>query len=78
MTQQIFRYKLSAEKLRLCLSRRGLSVTELGKLAGLTGTQINAIMGGANVTARTLERLANSLQFHPGKFFEREVVKNGK
>ena len=77
MTQQIFRYKFSAERLQICMDRRKLNILGLAKLTGLTSTQVAAILGGANVTARTIERLSDHLQFHPGKFFSREVVRNG-
>jgi len=69
---QKFQYRFSGAKVRAVMERRGLDIPVLARLSGMTTIQIAAVLGGTNPTASTIERLANCLQAHPGKFFTRE------
>jgi transcriptional regulator with XRE-family HTH domain len=74
---QKFFYRFSGERVKAWMSRRNLEIGDLAKITGLTTTQVAALLGGANPTVATVERLSDSMQVHPGKFFSREVVRNG-
>jgi transcriptional regulator with XRE-family HTH domain len=70
---QKFQYRFSGAKVRAVMERRGLNIPALARLSGMTTVQIAALLGGMNPTASTIERLADCLQAHPGKFFTREM-----
>lgn len=74
---QKFCYRFSGDRVKGWMVKRGLEIGDVARITGMTTTQVAALLGGTNPMTSTVERLADCLQVHPGKFFSREVIRNG-
>lgn len=74
---QKFCYRFSGDRVKACMEKRNLDIGDVARVTGMTTTQVAALLGGTNPMTSTVERLADCLQVHPGKFFSREALRNG-
>ena len=74
---QKFDYRFSGDRVSLWMGRRGLDLSGLARLVDMTTVQVAAILGGIKPNTSTLERLADAMQVHPGKFFTRGARNHG-